>query len=294
MIITKQNLRTLYIGFKAAFQRGLQSRETPEWSRLATLVPSSTDSEDYGWLGQVPRLREWIGDRHVKNISRHGYSIKNKDFETTIGVKRTHIEDDNLGIYAPLFEELAIAAQEWPDELVYALLKAGHTELCYDGKPFFATDHPEGDSVASNLQAGGGPDWYLLDTTRSLKPLIFQRRREPKLVRLDEDRDANVFMRGEYLYGVDARGAAGFGFWQMAYKSGATLDATNFDAAVANMMSRKNDEGSSLKIMPNLLVVPPALRAAAKALIEAEKNAAGATNTNYKAVDVLVTAELAA
>lgn len=293
MIINLATLRALYVGYKAHFQEGLQSKATPDWMKIATLVPSTTRSEDYGWLGQVPRMREWIGDRVVQNITQHGYSIKNKPFEVTLGVKRDDIEDDNLGVYAPLFKELGISAAEWPDDLIFALLAAGETELCYDGKAFFATDHPEGDGVASNFASGGGAGWYLLDTSRSLRPLIFQQRKAPKLVSKTSETDDNVFDRGEYIYGVDSRGNAGFGFWQMAYKSELTLDATNFDSAVANMMARKNDAGSSLKIRPTLLVVPPSLRAAARTLIDAEKNAAGGTNTNFKAVEILVAPQLA-
>lgn len=293
MIITLAALRALYVGYKANFQEGLQSRQMPDWSKIATLVPSTTKSEDYGWLGQMPRMREWIGDRVIANITQHGYSIKNKSFEVTVGVKRDDIEDDNLGIYGPMFKELGISAQEWPDDLIFGLLKSGETELCYDKTPFFNASHPEGGGVASNFATGGGTAWYLLDTSRALKPMIFQQRKAPKLVAKTAETDDNVFDRGEYVYGVDSRGNAGFGFWQMAYKSKLTLDATNFDTAVQAMMSRKNDAGSSLKIMPNLLVVPPSLRAAARTLIEAEKNAAGATNTNYKAVDILVAPQLA-
>ena len=46
--------------------------------------------------------------------------------------------------------------------------------------------------------------------------------------------------------------------------------------------------GQPLGVMPNLLVVGPSNRAAAKTVIEAEKNAAGASNINYKAVDIMV------
>jgi len=95
-------------------------------------------------------------------------------------------------------------------------------------------------------------------------------------------------MRGEYRYGVDARGNVGYGFWQQAYASKDTLNATNFDAGVAAMMAFKSDEGRPLGIQPNLLVVGPSNRAAGKALIEAETLASGASNTNFKAVELYV------
>ena len=67
------------------------------------------------------------------------------------------------------------------------------------------------------------PDqWYLLCTTRSLKPFIFQERKKAKFTALTRDTDENVFMRDEFLYGVDARDGVGYGFWQMAYGSTGT------------------------------------------------------------------------
>jgi phage major head subunit gpT-like protein len=41
-----------------------------------------------------------------------------------------------------------------------------------------------------------------------MKPVYVQKRREPTLTRMDKDTDGNVFMRNEYYYGTDARGAA--------------------------------------------------------------------------------------
>ena len=67
--------------------------------------------------------------------------------------------------------------------------------------------------------AGDAKAWYLLDTSRSIKPLIFQQRKKPEFVNLDSPNDQNVFMSKKYIYGVDCRDNAGYGLWQMAYGS---------------------------------------------------------------------------
>jgi hypothetical protein len=126
----------------------------------------------------------------------------------------------------------------------------------------------------SNFGGGTGTAWYLLDTSRPVKPLIYQLRRAYNLVRLDRDTDSNVFMRDELLYGVDGRSNVGFGFWQMAYASKAELNADNYGAARAAMQSLTNEAGTSLAIMPNLLVVPPSLEGAGRKLLKNEFNAA--------------------
>lgn len=291
MIINRSTLDHLTRGFKASFQRGFAG-VTPLWGKVATLVPSSTASEDYGWLGKIPGMREWIGDRQINNLKQHDYNIKNKSFENTVGVDRDHIDDDQFGIYAPMMETLGQTAAEHPDILVFGLLAAGFATRCYDGQYFFDADHPvigaDGQTASvSNLQAGSDAPWFLLDTRRPLKPLIYQERKKPNFVALNQDTDENVFMRKEYLYGVDSRCNVGFGFWQMAFGSKAALSAENFEAAYAAMGAFKGDHGSPLGVRPNLLVVGPGLSGAARKIVEAQLINGGDSNTNYKRVDLL-------
>ena len=299
-IITPALLSGLRTGFSKAFQDALTNTPT-DWEKVATRVPSSSASNTYGWLGQFPTLREWVGDRVLKDMAAQAYQVQNKLYEGTVAVKRTDIEDDNVGVYTPLFAEMGRAAKAHADQLVFALLAAGETTTCYDGQNFFDTDHPvypnvDGTGTAtlvSNLQAGTGPAWYLLDTSRALKPLIFQERTTPELDALTSTQDEMVFMSDTYRYGVRYRCSAGFGFWQLAYKSKAALDAVNFNAAMAAMMQAKADGGRPLGVKPTTLVVPPSLRADAMALIEAQLTTGGVSNPNYKAVEVIVSPWLA-
>lgn len=293
MLINKKNITNLGNGFKGSFRRGLSSRQNATWRRIATRINSMSKAEFYNWLGQFPKLRKWVGERVIKAMAAHEYSVINDKYEATIEVDREDIEDDTLGLYGPLFEEAGISAGEFPDDLVYEALLAGFTELAYDQEFFFDTDHPEGAGVASNYQAGAGSPWFLLDTSRALKPLIFQDRIKPEFQAQDDPSDPNVVMRDKFIYGIRARGAAGYFLWQLAYASEATLNESNFDDAVAAMMSRENDEGQNLGVRPDLLVVGPENRAAAKALIETERLTSGATNKNFRAVDVLVVPRLA-
>lgn len=288
MIVNRENLNAMYNSFKTSFNNAFAG-VAPMWSKIATLVPSSAKQENYGWLGSFPSLREWIGDRQVKSVAASGYAIVNKKFESSIGIPRDDIEDDSYGVTTPLFASMGDAASKHPDKLVFDLLKNGFTTTCFDGQYFFDSDHPVGAGTVSNVDlTGGGNPWFLLDTSRPLKPIIFQKRRDYALSSMTDLKDEAVWMRDEYRYGVDARVNVGFGFWQMAFGSKNTLNATNFDTAIAAMMSLKNDEGEPLGIKPNLLVVGPSNRAAARALIEAETLAAGASNTNYKAVELYV------
>ncbi|WPY94681.1 Mu-like prophage major head subunit gpT family protein [Limimaricola variabilis] len=296
MIISQTSLAALRVGFSAAFRAGLDVAAS-DYKKIAFTVPSSTKETTYGWLGKLPRLREWVGPRVIQNIAEHSYTIVNKDFEETIGVDRNDIEDDNLGIYTPLMQTLGEAVGALPDELVFGALKNGFTTECYDGQNFFDTDHPviqEDGSIGtvSNTGGGAGAPWFLLCTGAPLKPIIYQERRPFDFVSKDKATDDNVFNNRQYLYGTDGRCNVGYGFWQMAYGSRQVLDADSYAAARAAVRGMKGDHGRPLGLKPNLLVVPTALEAKALEILNAERNAAGATNVWKGTAELLVTSWL--
>lgn len=273
MIINSGNLDTLFTGYKASFQGAFSGAKT-FYKNVALTVPSSTATEEYGWLDQMPKLREWLGPRVVKNLVAHSYAIENRDFESTVSVPRNVIEDDQYGVYTPFFAELGRAAAEHPDVLISELIANGFTMPCYDGQNFFDTDHPVGvlggdypPVSVSNFQDGDGEAWYLLDCSRPIKPFIFQERRAYDLVRKDRPGDDNVFFEKEFIYGVDARANAGYGLWQLAFASRQPLTAENYELARASMMKMRGDEGRPLGIKPDTLVCGADLEGAAMRLL---------------------------
>lgn len=297
MLINANTLSAMYRGFKTTFQNAYDAAPVM-LDKIATTVPSSTAIEDYGWMGAIPGMREWVGDRVIHNLSMHTYAIKNKSFELTMGVDRDKIEDDQLGIFTPMAAQMGHEARVQPDKLVWGLLAKGFETLCYDGQNFFDPDHPvlgeDGKPYSvSNMQAGTGNPWFLIDGSRPIKPIIWQNRKAPRFTALNREEDANVFMRKEYLYGVDMRGNAGFSLWQMAFGSKAELTAANFEAAQQAMMSVKKDGGEPLGIRPTLMLVGSSNLAAAKKVIEAQLINGGDSNINYKAVDLLAVPWLA-
>ena len=300
-IITPPLILALNTGFRADFQAAYASAMAQsQYQKLATVVPSATASNTYGWLGQFPAFREWIGERVLKDMAASGYQVLNKNFESSVAVKRNDIEDDAVGVYRPLMAEMGRAAAVFPDQLVFALLKAGGSTACYDGQYFFDVDHPvypNADGTGSAVSVSNQdiptlgenqsalPAWYLLDTSRALKPLIFQNRKSPEFTLMTRPDDERVFMSGEYRYGVDTRCNVGFGFWQMAYKSCQPRDDAHYAAARAEMSSQKADGGRPLGIVPNLLLVPPQLEGAARALITKDANSG---NPWFGTAEVLV------
>jgi len=61
--------------------------------------------------------------------------------------------------------------------------------------------------------------WFLLDTSKPVKPLIYQERKAPTFVSQVDLNSDDVFNRRKFKYGVEARAAGGYGFWQMCVGS---------------------------------------------------------------------------
>jgi phage major head subunit gpT-like protein len=293
MNISSDSLKNIFTGFNTAFKKGFA--DTPSHvDKIAMTTSSATSEERYGWIGRFPRIREWVGDRVIENLTVYDYSIKNKDYEATVSVSRNDIEDDRVGLYGPIFEHFGREAKEHPDRLVFDLLAAGFASKCYDGQYFFDADHPvtgENGAVGSvsNVQAGAETPWFLLDTSKALRPIVYQKRRDFALISKDQPDDDNVFHRKEFIYGTDGRCSVGYGLWQLAYASKAALTPENYEAARAAMTTLRGEGGRVLGIMPTLLIVPASLEGAGRRILKAQNKADGASNEWVESAELLVT-----
>lgn len=118
----------------------------PFYPTLARTVVSTGSEENYGWLANMPGMREWLGDRVFNKLRAARYSIPNKEFEASVIVDRTAIEDDQVGLYEPVMEQLAADAAGHPDELLFQVIMNGESQTGFDGQYFFDTDHAWADS----------------------------------------------------------------------------------------------------------------------------------------------------
>lgn len=60
-------------------------------------------------------------------------------------------------------------------------------------------------------------NWWLLDTSKVVKPFMWQLRQAPRFTYLVNPNDYNVFMQKQFVYGCDARGAAAETLWFLSY-----------------------------------------------------------------------------
>ena len=199
---------------------------TTYWQEVATKVPSTARSENYSWIGSIPRLRKMNGERIPKKLLEHTYSIVNEEYEASIEVKHADLKDDQTGQYGIQAKSIGEAVKQFPDELIFeTLIPGGTTGLAYDGQYFFDTDHPIGETGSTQSN-----------------------------------------------------------------KITSALDATSFRTARAMLRKMKDDFGSPTvnRNLDLLLVVPADLEGTAEAILEAERDANGATNTLKGKARILV------
>lgn len=300
---TLNNLRTTIRGeFNVAFKN---ANAESMYKRLATTIQSSSKTNTYDWLGKFPQMREWVGTRVLKDMSESGYQITNKKYEATLGVERSDIEDDNLGLYVTISQSMGQEANDFLDRKVAELLKNGFSATCYDGQNFFDEEHPVFEkadgtgnkSLVSNIfkktESDSGTPWFLLSLNRPLKPLIHQQRTGMELEALTDTKDETVFMEDKVRFGIRYRGNFGYGLWQQAVASKAGLDASNFEAAYKMMQNFKRDGGDPMGIMPTALVVSPSLQSEAEKILKVAQLANGGGNINYNKVELIVNPWLA-
>ncbi len=141
------NTGLLTKGLRSEFFNRFDSTPT-HFQDLATRVVSTTDVENYRWLGTVPKMREWGTGRLAKGLRTETYSLENFKYESTLEVDRDEIADDQTGQIAIRVRELAQRAATHKDFLIADLLNNGQTTgfNSYDGVTFFNDAHVSGAS----------------------------------------------------------------------------------------------------------------------------------------------------
>jgi phage major head subunit gpT-like protein len=137
---------------RAAFFNELEGPDLDLVGSLATTISTEDPTEDYAWLGNVPAVREFVGDRIVKNMVTESFSMSDKTWEATVGFDRRTIEDGKLGQVEMRIRDLAVRARQHRNRRMTQVMEVGISTVGYDGQYFFDTDHP------SNKAGGAARD----------------------------------------------------------------------------------------------------------------------------------------
>ena len=159
MNITQAVLNNLRVRFSNDYAKGYSIAKT-WYDRISSTIPSDGSSNVYGWMAELPEMREWVGERTVANLKEQVYTLTNKRYELTYAVNADNIKDDKLAVYALHFKQLGDRTKKHPDLIMRDALQNGQNATIYDGQPFFSTAHPVDQFTAglgtySNYSASG-------------------------------------------------------------------------------------------------------------------------------------------
>ena len=280
-VVNSASLTALRAGFSRLFQAGVAQAKM-QWNKVAMRMPSRSKKSVYGWLGQFPAMAAWTAGspRPTGSVAEDAYELANDLFANDVTINRADIEDDELGMYEPLMRLCGASSEAHVDEGTFKLLKNGRVGLCYDGKAFFATDHPRYANVDKtgantptsniiNAAVTSETEWYVLCDLMGLCPLIYQERTKPEFQSVVDPSNSEVYDKDQFRYGARARRAFGYGHWQQAVSCRDKLTPDNLSLAISTVMEMKWHGGRPMGLVPTHLVVPPKLRARALAVAQA-------------------------
>ena len=226
MQINQSSLSAVYRGYRVIFLEALHSA-APMGMPLAMKTPSTAAEEVYHWLGAVPGMKELIGEIAINNLAASNYTIRNKEWVDTIGVKQASIERDTYGVYNAQFQAMGQAGAEHPDELLANLLIGGFTTLDYTGKNFFDTN---------KLHDTGHATTFSNKATAALTSASFEIGRTNIKSRLNAEGRPMNLGRKLVLVVPPALESVGRQILQADYVQGASAAITNVNKGTAELM----------------------------------------------------------
>jgi phage major head subunit gpT-like protein len=179
---TPDDLKALEAGLRATYLSGFASEEEPAME-LASEQSTTRPEEKHMVVSSTVKMTEWKDQRQSSNFSVFEESAIPLDYQAMVEVMRNDVEDDQIGKYRDVVNDLGRAGRRLWSDLVTEALLAGEALSTYDGQFFFDTDHPV------NPAEPGGTTQANLFTAR---PLTF-------------DNYAYVRMRMQTLRGADGK-----------------------------------------------------------------------------------------
>jgi len=113
----------------------------------------------FEWIGGLPRVKEWVGNRQIQQLKNYDYSIKSKDWEMTVLQQYAKFWDKSGTKLAAMVKQKisGMAAQfrrDYPAETIIQALEAGTSAKAYDDVAFFSD--VSGVRTFDNLLGGSG------------------------------------------------------------------------------------------------------------------------------------------
>jgi len=136
--------------FESHLQHEIQSawefvQQNLWWQRIATTRPSSTLKEIYEWqlsTAAIHDLGKEGAQKYYADLVSQQFSIENRYWGESLKLSKRQLMDNEYDLAAQWASDVGEAGGYHPQRLIIDLIKNGKTRRGYDGKFYFATDHP--------------------------------------------------------------------------------------------------------------------------------------------------------
>ena len=120
-----------------------ESLKNAWWDKLMRERPSTGRKEFLEFLLTTADIHLLdTGTMKYDELVRSFFEFTNQKKGTGLKVNRDQFDDNELGFVSDWAAQAGAAMALAPQYDAIDLIKAGETAICYDGKAFFATDHP--------------------------------------------------------------------------------------------------------------------------------------------------------
>jgi phage major head subunit gpT-like protein len=150
MVVSQGNIKAIFTGYNVKFWEAYSGAAAPLADQLVVTVPSTGLEEQHNWLGEIPGVRELVDEAVINDMKARSYTIRNTEWENTIGLKQTEVAADKWGLLAPRLQILGANARAHADKLLGGLFANGFdTGIDYTGSHFFdANKKADADAAA--------------------------------------------------------------------------------------------------------------------------------------------------
>lgn len=164
-MLGRANLEAAFIAFSTVFDMKLKN--TPViYPRLALVIPGVSERLEFKWLGSIPTMKRWIGERTIQKLRGETQALTTDWWANGIEVDVDDFRvEARLGMLATRVRSLAEAAARRIDDQVAQFYLQGTTGITegttYDGVQLYSDSHTAGTGAGvrageaqSNLVAG--------------------------------------------------------------------------------------------------------------------------------------------
>jgi phage major head subunit gpT-like protein len=165
-MLGRANLEAAFIAFSTVFDMKLKNAPVI-YPKLALVIPGVSERLEFKWLGSIPTMKRWIGDRTIQKLRGETQALQTDWWANGIEIDVDDFKvEARLGMLAARVRSLAEAAARRIDDQVAQFYLTGTTGITngttYDGVQLYSNSHTAGTGAGvqpgeaqSNLVAGG-------------------------------------------------------------------------------------------------------------------------------------------